>query len=204
MRSPVHVRRLSCAPPLLRTREADVDVESVVLVVGSIELELEVEPPTPLRLPVVRATAAALPVVSARAVLPDEEGRVRWPAASSPSAGLCAPSHCTPAAATCTATPRPAPDRERSSASIKTASECHRSRQHMCGSFLWSTTSTTTPPAQPTRRTKTWQKQASRKKRRRPVFLCKLAAIGHLPYWKHPVACLFLLFRVARFGGLML
>ena len=40
------------------------------------------------------------------------------------------------------------------------------------------------------------QKQASRKKRRRPVFLCKLAAICHLPYWKHPAACLFLLFRV--------
>ena len=39
--------------------------------------------------------------------------------------------------------------------------------------------------------------QASRKKRRRPVFLCKLAAICHLPYWKHPAACLFLLFRVA-------
>ena len=47
------------------------------------------------------------------------------------------------------------------------------------------------------------QNQASRKKRRRPVFLCKLAAIGHLPYWKHPVACLFLLFRVACFGGHM-
>ena len=42
------------------------------------------------------------------------------------------------------------------------------------------------------------------KKRRRPVFLCKLAAIGHLPYWKHPVACLLLLFRVACFGGHML
>ena len=48
------------------------------------------------------------------------------------------------------------------------------------------------------------QKHASRKMRRRPAFLCKLAAIGHLPYWKHPTACLFLLFRVACFGGHML